>query len=144
MALQLYQEGKLTLHTPIATYLPSCAGELGSNVTVHQLLNHTSGMKDVVAGAFSDALFGGRLLKRETLALLLQPGLDDYGYGVWVREDSLAGRKFKTVTRPGQIMGANTVLYRVVQAGLTVIVLSNTDISNVDAHAREVSKAALE
>lgn len=274
ITLRLHEEGKLSLHTPIAAYLPGCAGQVGSNVTVHQLLTHTSGMKDVVAvkskedavrngidlyqrpytvndilmkfcdaplenrpgttfsynngdyivlgkiiealegeafekvlrrrvlqplqmhdsgmiyqhqvvtrlantyftrdtesgvlsndlpvydenwyaaGAmystamdlreFSDALFGGRLLKGETLALLMQPGRDDYGYGVWVRENSFAGRKVTTVMRPGQIMGANTVLYRVVQAGLTVIVLSNTDTSNVDGLAREVSKAALE
>ena len=32
---------------------------------------------------FSDALFGSKLLKAETLALMFKPGLDDYGYGVW-------------------------------------------------------------
>lgn len=46
--------------------------------------------------------------------------------------------------RPGQIMGTNTVLYHVVEAGLTVIILSNTDQSNIDALAHEVSKVLLE
>jgi hypothetical protein len=35
---------------------------------------------------FSRALFGARLLKREALALMIKPGLDDYGYGVWSYE----------------------------------------------------------
>jgi hypothetical protein len=29
--------------------------------------------------AFSDALFGARLVNRDSLARLLAPGLDDYG-----------------------------------------------------------------
>ena len=45
--------------------------------------------------------------------------------------------------RPGQIMGTNTVLYRVVEAGLTIVLLSNTDKSNVDALAFEISKVLL-
>ena len=274
LALQLHEEGKLRLGEPITTYLPACAGDLGPNVTVHQLLNHTSGMKDVVAvkskeegirngidlyqrpytvddilakycsappqsppgtafsynngdyvvlgkiieaierrpfddvlqrrvlgplkmhdsgmlyqhrivprlastyftrdekngvlsndlpvydenwyaagamystaadlGEFAGALFGGRLLKEDTLMRLLQPGLDDHGYGTWIYEDSFGARKVRTVQRPGRIMGANAVLFHVLEADLTVIVLSNTDRSNVDRLAREVSKALLE
>jgi len=90
---------------------------------------------------FAEALFEGRLLKPATLALLMQPGLDKYGYGAWIYEDVLAGKKHTSVMRPGQIMGTNTVLYRVVEAGLTIIILSNTDASNVDALAFEISKA---
>ena len=41
-------------------------------------------------------------------------------------------------------MGANAMLYRVVDADLTVIVLSNTDTSNVDPLARAVSRVALQ
>jgi D-alanyl-D-alanine carboxypeptidase len=47
IALQLHDEGKLALDVPLVTYLPSCSGALGSHVTIHQLLNHTSGMADV-------------------------------------------------------------------------------------------------
>lgn len=32
---------------------------------------------------FADALYDGRLLRPAMLARLLQPGLDDYGYGLW-------------------------------------------------------------
>jgi D-alanyl-D-alanine carboxypeptidase len=273
IALQLHDEGKLALDVPIATYLPACGGELGAKVTVHHLLNHTSGMRDVAAVAsmedairhgidlyqrpytvdelvakfcsapvvsapgaafnynngeyivlgrmieaiegrpfkdvlarrilqplgmrdagvvrqerviprlaetyftrdpaagltndlpvynenwyaagamystapdlrrFADALFGHRLLREETLALLLRPGLDKYGYGAWIYEDTIAGKKYTSVMRPGQIMGANTVLYHVIEANLTIVILSNTDQSNVDALAYALTKAILE
>lgn len=44
MVLQLQEEGRLDLQRPIRTYLPDYAGEGGDRVTVHQLLNHTSGI----------------------------------------------------------------------------------------------------
>lgn len=43
LILQLVEEGKLDLHAPISTYL-SDYPEAQANVTVHQLLNHTSGI----------------------------------------------------------------------------------------------------
>jgi CubicO group peptidase (beta-lactamase class C family) len=273
VALQLHDEGKLALDHPIVTYLPTCSGPLGSHVTVHQLLTHTSGMSDLAAVAskeeairigidvyqhpytsealaarycsapvvsapgeafqynngdyivlgriieaiegqpfeavlqrrilgplgmqnsgmlyqhrivprlasgyftrdeavpglsndmpvydenwyaagamystaadllkFAEALFGGRLLKESTFALLIKPGLDGYGYGLWIYHDKIGGKDFTAAMRPGQIMGTNTVLYRVLEAGLTIVVLSNTDESNVDALANQLSLALL-
>jgi D-alanyl-D-alanine carboxypeptidase len=57
---------------------------------------------------FSNALFGGKLLKQETLALMVKPGLDDYGYGLWAYDTKTNGKQHKVVKRPGQIMGAQT------------------------------------
>jgi D-alanyl-D-alanine carboxypeptidase len=93
--------------------------------------------------SFSAALFGGRLLKTESLAALMRPGLDEYGYGTWIYRDEIGGRKYTTVMRPGQIMGTNCVLYHVVEPSLTIIALSNTDRSNVDALALAITKAVL-
>ena len=59
------------------------------------------------------------------------------------RGDDIGGRRYTTVMRPGQIMGTNTVVYRVVEAGLTIVLLSNTDKSNVDAVAFDISKVLL-
>lgn len=273
IVLQLHDEGKVDLLKPIGHYLPACRGEVGSRVLLTQLLNHSSGLKDLfavkskedairngmdlyqrpygvdaiaakycasplerspgagflynngdyillgelveqveqepfgsvltrrilrpllmadsgplsqgaivpalasayftaddasgalsndlpvydenwgAAGAmysttadlrtFAEALFGGRLLKPQTLQRLMQPGLDDYGFGAWIYRDDIGGRKYTTVMRPGRIMGTNTVLYRVVEAGLTIVLLSNTDKSNVDAVAFEISKGLL-
>jgi hypothetical protein len=83
-------------------------------------------------------------LKPESLAALLRPGRDEYGFGAWIYSDDIGGRKYTTLMRPGQIMGTNTVLYRVIEASLTIVILSNTDRSNVDALALAITKALIE
>ena len=84
---------------------------------------------------FAQALFGGRLLKPETLKSMLTPGLDEYGYGIWIRDVRTGGRTRRVAQRPGQIMGANTVLLRYLDDDVTIIVLGNTSATNVDALA---------
>lgn len=45
--LQLYEQGKLKLNTPIGNYLPDYPNKLvRDSVTVHQLLTHTSGLNN--------------------------------------------------------------------------------------------------
>jgi D-alanyl-D-alanine carboxypeptidase len=269
LILQLYEQGKIALNKPIRTYLPDYAGEGADKVTVHQLLNHTSGlanfdtvkdmetalksgipvyqtpytsdqllarfcsgklanvpgtvfdynnadyivlgkiierldgktyeqalgdrilqplgMKDTgmlhqsqilegladtyffrddlkalvndlpvypensyAAGAmystvqdvltFSNALFGARLLKQETLALMFKPGLDDYGYGLWAYDTKVNGKEYRVVKRPGQIMGAQSQLYRFLDEDVTVIILSNTGTTSLDEFVAEIGK----
>jgi len=94
--------------------------------------------RDVLA--FSNALFGGKLLKKETLALMVTPGLDDYGYGVWSYETKVGGRKYRVVKRPGRIMGAQTQLYRFLDEDVTVIILSNTGTTDLDEFVAEIGK----
>lgn len=93
---------------------------------------------------FSDALLGAKLLKPETLALMLKPGLDDYGYGVWVYETRIDGEKYAVVKRPGRIMGAQSMLFHLPRAGATVIILGNTDAANLDEFAAEMGKRLVE
>jgi CubicO group peptidase (beta-lactamase class C family) len=92
---------------------------------------------------FSNALFGARLLKKETIALMTKPGLDDYGYGLWAYETEINGRKHRVVKRPGQIMGAQTQLYRFLDDDVTVIVLSNTGTTDLDELVAEIGKRAV-
>lgn len=92
---------------------------------------------------FADALFDGRLLKPATLKRMLQPGLDDYGYGVWSYSAEIGGRKHRVVKRPGQIMGAQSQLYRILDARVTVIILANTGTTNLDEFVAEIGKRAL-
>lgn len=47
LVLLLVQEGKLELDVPIVCYLPDFATAAGAQVTVHQLLSHTSGIPRV-------------------------------------------------------------------------------------------------
>lgn len=92
---------------------------------------------------FSNALFGSKLLKQETLALMLKPGLDDYGYGVWIYESKFNNKKHTIVKRPGRIMGAQSMLFRVLNEDTTIVILSNTDATSLDKFAAEISKRIL-
>lgn len=270
--LQLQQEGKLDLQAPFTRYLPECTGEGARDVTVHQLLNHTSGLKnfdqvasleqalaegmpnyqlphtsaqlardfcngprlqapgttfdynngdylvlgriieqltgqsyeqavrerilaplhladtgllrhaDIVKGlastysyrddlkalandlpvypenwgasgamystvddvlAFADGLFGAKLIDRESLARLTTPGLDDYGYGLWVYETQVGDGKLRVAKRPGRIMGAQAQLYRFLDRDLTVVILANTANADLDQFVARIGKVAL-
>ena len=44
LILQLQEQGKIDLYKTIGAYLPDYAGEGAGKVTIHQLLNHTSGL----------------------------------------------------------------------------------------------------
>ena len=47
LILQLMEEGQIDLHAPITTYLPDYPKPQGEQVTVHHLLNHTSGIPSI-------------------------------------------------------------------------------------------------
>lgn len=81
---------------------------------------------------FADALFAGRLVSRRSLAMMFEPELDDYGFGLWSYDTKVGGESYKVVKRPGQIMGAQAELYHVFQPGVTVIILSNTGTTDLD------------
>ncbi|MDR7098980.1 CubicO group peptidase (beta-lactamase class C family) [Lysobacter niabensis] len=89
---------------------------------------------------FSDALFGGRLIKPEALERMLTPGLDDYGYGAWVYDAEIDGRKHRIVKRPGQIMGAQTQLYHFLGEDITIILLANSGATDLDEFVAEIGK----
>ena len=46
LIMQMVQEGKISLDAPITKYLPNYRKDTGDKVTIHQLLNHTSGIPD--------------------------------------------------------------------------------------------------
>jgi CubicO group peptidase (beta-lactamase class C family) len=89
---------------------------------------------------FSDALFNKKFLKPETLALMLKPGLDDYGFGVWVYKMKIGNDRPTIVKRPGAIMGAQSMLFHVLEQNVTIIILSNTDAVSLDDFAADISK----
>jgi CubicO group peptidase (beta-lactamase class C family) len=93
---------------------------------------------------FSNALFGGKLVSKESLALMITPGLDDYGYGVWSYERKIDGRPHRVVKRPGRIMGAQGQLYHLVDDGVTVVILSNIGNTDLDELVAAIAKKALE
>ena len=56
LVLQLVDQGKVKLDAKISEYLPSYRKDIGDKVTVHQLLNHTSGIPSYTGlpGFFND------------------------------------------------------------------------------------------
>lgn len=89
--------------------------------------------------AFADALFGGgRLLRPESRDRLLAPALEEYGYGLWVYSFERGGRRHRVAKRPGSIMGANSVLYRLLDEDATVILLANTNRADLDEFAQRI------
>jgi D-alanyl-D-alanine carboxypeptidase len=90
---------------------------------------------------FADALFAGKLLGKETLERMFTPGLGEYGYGVWIYRDyEINGKKYTIVKRPGSIMGANSMLFHILEPGATIIILSNTNAASLDEFAAEIGK----
>lgn len=47
MVMQLVAEGKLELDVPVSTYLPDYPVQNGDQITIHQLLTHSSGTPDI-------------------------------------------------------------------------------------------------
>ena len=92
---------------------------------------------------FADALFGGKLLRPESLAAMLRPGLDDYGYGLWTYSFDRGGRRHRVAKRPGSVMGANAVLYRLVDRRTTILILANTNRADLDRFAQNIADLLL-
>lgn len=89
---------------------------------------------------FADALFGGgSLLGADARARLLAPGQDEYGYGLWSYAFTRQGRRYRVAKRPGSIMGANAVLYRLLDQDVSIILLSNTNLTDLDVFAQRIA-----
>lgn len=62
VVMQLVRDGRLGLDDPVATYLPH-AVPLADQITIRQLLNHTSGIPDYLAGPRVPINVSARVLK---------------------------------------------------------------------------------
>lgn len=90
---------------------------------------------------FSSALFGKKLLKEETLKQMFHSGLGEYGLGVWVYLDyNINGKMYTIVKRPGSIMGAQAMLFHVLEEDTTIILLSNTGTLSMDDFAARIAE----
>ncbi|HEX5869115.1 MAG TPA: serine hydrolase domain-containing protein [Longimicrobium sp.] len=94
---------------------------------------------------FADALFGGdRLIGADARERLLTPALDEYGYGLWSYAFERGGRRHRVAKRPGSIMGANAVLYRLLDSNATVILLANTNRADLDQLAQRIANVLVQ
>jgi CubicO group peptidase (beta-lactamase class C family) len=74
LIMQLAEQGKLRLDDPVGQYVPELAPEIGKRVTLHQLLNHTSGIVDYAnyPGFWANRL-GEKVPKADFLAIMNRP-----------------------------------------------------------------------
>jgi D-alanyl-D-alanine carboxypeptidase len=91
--------------------------------------------------AFANALFGGKLLKQSTLDQFFVSGLNEYGLGVWVYKNyDINGKMYTIIKRPGSIMGAQGMLFHLLETGETILILSNTGTVSLDDFAADIAK----
>jgi len=93
---------------------------------------------------FAEALFGERLLKAASLQQMLVPGRDDYGFGLWSYSFKRGGRSRRVAKRPGSIMGANAVLYRLLDERVTIIILANSNQADLDDFAQRIAEKVVD
>ena len=89
---------------------------------------------------FAEELFNARLVNPASLARMLKAGLDDYGFGLWSYDFKRKGKTYRVAKRPGSIMGANSVLYRLVDQKLTIVVLANSNHVDLDEFAQRIAE----
>ncbi len=100
LVVGLAEEGKLRLDAPIGTYVPDLPPRL-SKVTLHQLLSHTSGLRDFATmfGLHDDAALGQTVKTLTDEFFFTAPG-DIYSYanpGFWTAgfvAEVVAGRPY--------------------------------------------------
>jgi hypothetical protein len=54
------------------------------------------------------------------------------------------GKTWRVAKRPGSIMGANTVLYRMLDRDTTIIILGNTNRTDLDVFAQKIADVLVE
>jgi CubicO group peptidase (beta-lactamase class C family) len=92
---------------------------------------------------FTKALFDFDLITFESLDLMLTPFLEEYGYGLWIRELTFGNESFRYAVRYGRIRGANAVLVRHLDVDLTIIILANTTRTDMGYFASRINEVLL-
>jgi D-alanyl-D-alanine carboxypeptidase len=93
---------------------------------------------------FADALFSGDIISAAARAEFLTPALDEYGLGLWVYSFERAGHAFHVAKRPGSVMGANCVLYRLLDQNVTIALIGNTNLADLDAMAQRIAEQLID
>ena len=96
----------------------------------------------------ANALYGGKLLPAASLDLMLTPGLDGCGFGVWIGNPTFGGKTYRNVNRPGGVMGVNGSFYHFNGVGfrreINIVILSNTDLTDMDGFSWDIGKELLD
>lgn len=82
---------------------------------------------------FDKGIFEYKLLSKRSVDLMLTPFPELYGValGFWVYENKIGSKSFRMANRQGSIWGANANWLHLIDNNKTVIVLSNTNATNL-------------
>lgn len=131
LASTYFQNGEQPLINDMPVYMENWYAAGGMYSTVTDLLG------------FANGLYGGKLIARPQLDALLTPGLDDYGFGLWIASLKVGEKRHRFAQRPGSIMGANATLLHFPDDALTIVILANTNKADIDAFGFHIARTAL-
>lgn len=90
---------------------------------------------------FTQALFDKKLISSSSLEKMFISGPGEYGFGVWVYKDyDIHGKMYTIIKRPGQIMGAQGMIFHIVEENTSLLILSNTGNISLDELAAEIAE----
>ena len=92
---------------------------------------------------FSNALYGDKLLNRNSVKLIIQPYLSSYGLGIWVYDMNVNNQKVRIAERQGAIWGTKTRLLHILDKDITIILLTNAQTTSIDNIQAEIIKELL-
>lgn len=94
---------------------------------------------------FDQALFNHHILKKETVKLMLKayPDLGDVAFGFWVYEKKFGNINTIFAERQGYGYGHNSNWVHLIDKGITVILLSNTNTVNLNKMREKIITAYL-
>ncbi|HPH65046.1 MAG TPA: serine hydrolase domain-containing protein [Kofleriaceae bacterium] len=93
---------------------------------------------------FDEGLFSGKLLQPAMLATMLspRPALYNVAIGFWVTDATIGAHVYKQAMRQGSIWGANADWVHLIDGNKTIIVLSNTNATDLPEVASALAVVA--
>lgn len=85
------------------------------------------------------ALFSSTILQKSTVNLMMTPypALYNVAYGLWVSQQKFGEKTYTVVNRQGSIWGANAYWIHIMDNNTTIIIVSNTNATNLHTLAEE-------
>lgn len=100
---------------------------------LHPSLAYSAGgifstVKDIYK--WDQALYTNRLVSYQTLNKIFTPELGNYGYGWWIDGIEIAGQSYKQIWHWGSYIGYHSLISRLVDEKITLILLQNISAPN--------------
>ncbi len=91
------------------------------------------------------ALFSSTILQKSTFNLMMTPypALYNVAYGLWVSQQKFGEKAYTVVNRQGSIWGASAYWIHIMDNNITIIILSNTNATNLLTLAEEFVLATM-